>query len=249
MYQIHEADSRDMHAIDDDAVDLVVTSPPYNLNVEYDTHDDALPSGDYADLLRDVFAECYRVLRPDGRMCVNVGIGAGHPVDDKPAIVKRIATEDVGFRLRDKRVWDKGDSEQSSAWGSWRSASNPRTIFNHEEILTFYPERPGRDDTKAKTLTKPEFMRYVKSVWSIKPERGKPDHPAPFPREVPSRLIKLYSYEGDTVLDPFAGTGTTIEAALDLDRHGIGYEVSPDYASLARKNAEAIDAQTSVVDF
>lgn len=251
-YHVIEGDARNMHDVDDRSVDLVVTSPPYNVGVTYDTHDDDLPEGKWVDLLSDVFEGVYAALRSGGRFAVNIAVGSGVPCHDKPAIVKDVA-EDVGFDLRDKFVWEKGPSEASSAWGSWRSPSNPRQIFTHEEVLVFFKERPDRPDKNGETITKRDFMEYVKSVWHIPytpaDREVAEDHPAPFPIELPTRLVRLYSFPGDTVLDPFAGSGTTLAAALKENRDAVGYELSHEYASLARKRCEDVTAQTPIDDF
>lgn len=244
--RIHCADARDMGMLDDGEANLVVTSPPYNLDVDYATHDDDLPLAEYRQFLGDVFEEAYRILASDGRMATVVGIGTGQPVRDRPAVVKE-AARSAGFHLRDITIWDKGDSEGSSAWGSWRSASNPRQIFQHEHILVFYKNEPGRAETRSETLPKDEFMQFVKSVWHVKPERGIEDHPAPFPPEIPYRLIKMHSYPGDVVVDPFAGSGTTVAVAETLDRQGIGIEVSEEYVDLARKRLDQFTRQESLV--
>lgn len=247
---IHTHDARDMYAVDDESVDLIVTSPPYNIGVEYDDHDDRLPDGEYHDLLIDVFEECLRVLREGGRMVTVVGFGAGVPIVDRPYEVRVIAT-DLGFDLRDRYVWDKGTNESSSAWGSWRSPSNPRQIFNHESVLVFYKDSPARDDKSGKTIPKSEFMKAVKSVWRIPYERADVDvdHPAPFPKRLARRAVDLYSFPGDTVLDPFAGSGTALVAAIEADREAIGYEKSASYADLARRRCKAADEQSAIDDF
>lgn len=229
--QIHQGDVREL-PLGAGTIHLIATSPPYNLGVEYDEHNDSQSEQDYADFLHSAFAECYRVLVPGGRLAIVVGLGAGVPCDDKPQIAKDAALE-AGFELRDKFVWDKGSSEASSAWGSWRSPSNPRQIYQHEEILVFYKDEPGRSDRSGKTLPKHEFMEFIKSVWRVKPESGS-SHPAAFPPEIPRRLMKLYSFPGDVVLDPFAGSGTTCLVARDLDRRFIGVDRSPAYVAMAQ---------------
>lgn len=248
-YTVHESDSRDM--VEPDAsVDLVVTSPPYNVGIDYADHDDSMPDDEYLALLRDVFSECYRVLRSGGRMVTVVGYGAGVPIEDRPADVRDTAT-DAGFDLRDRFVWDKGANESSSAWGSWRSPSNPRQIFNHEAILTFFKDKPDRTDRSGKTIRKSEFLKAVKSVWRI-PYTADDigvDHPAPFPKKLARRAVDLYSFPDDTVLDPFAGSGTALVAAIEADRDAIGYDTSAAYVDTARRRCKAADEQSSIADF
>lgn len=242
-------DARNLEMIDDETVDLIVTSPPYNLGVDYDSTDDDLDESEYRSFLEDVLEECYRVLSSDGRIAVNVGLGVGRPIVDLPSIVRDCASE-AGFSLRGKYVWDKGAAESSSAWGSWRSASNPREIIVHEMILVFYADSPGRHETRSETLPKDDFMQSIKSVLRVDPETNV-DHPAPFPPEIPCRLIQLHSYRGDTVLDPFSGTGTTCAVAAALDREAIGVDVSEKYTEMARERCrgfslDAVDVQSEV---
>jgi len=246
--RVHCSDARDLSMLSDGEANLVVTSPPYNLDVDYDSHDDDLPLAEYRQFIGDVFDEAYRVLASDGRMAVVVGIGTGQPVRDRPAMVKE-AARSAGFELRGITIWDKCNSDSSSAWGSWRSASNPRQIFQHEHILVFYKNDPGRSEKRQNTLPKDEFMQFTKSVWHIKPERGVDDHPAPFPPEIPYRLVKLHSYPGDVVVDPFAGSGTAVAVANCLSREAIGVEISEEYADLARKRVDGFTWQEDLTDW
>lgn len=258
-YEFRRGNAKDMKRVDDESVNLIVTSPPYNLGVDYDVYDDDLRTEDYTESLKSAIDECYRILCQDGRLAVVVGLGTGRPMDDVPGIVKDTC-ESVGFYLRDRFIWNKEESESSSAWGSWRSASNPRQIYTHEEILVFYKSQPGRDEVRGETIPKNEFMKFIKSVWNVKPESGT-EHPAPFPPEIPYRLIKLYSYEGDTVIDPFCGTGTTCLVAERLNRNWIGSDISEEYVNMAKEriyndketnyvpdNAEEIDETQSIMD-
>ena len=243
--QIRQGDVRDL-SLGAEIAHLIATSPPYNLGVEYDEHDDSQSGQDYYDFLQGAFEECYRVLVPGGRLAIVVGLGAGVPCDDKPQIAKNAAVE-AGFELRDKFVWDKGSSESSSAWGSWRSPSNPRQIYQHEEILVFYKDQPERKDRSGKTLPKHEFLEFIKSVWRVKPESSSP-HPAAFPVEIPRRLLKLYSFPGDVILDPFVGSGTTCLVARDLDRRFIGIDRSPKYVAMAQARVGVDVDQPELLD-
>ncbi|MBC8225420.1 site-specific DNA-methyltransferase [Candidatus Bathyarchaeota archaeon] len=227
-------DSRDISMIPDESVHLMVTSPPYNVGKDYD---EDLGLEEYRGLLRDVFGEVHRKLVAGGRACVNVAnLGRRPYIPLHSYIIEDMA--EIGFLMRGEIIWSKAASAGSStAWGSWLSASNPTLRDIHEYILVFSKgsmkrEREGREST----ITRDEFLEYTKSIWSFPTESAKRvGHPAPFPVELPYRLIQLYSYRGDVVLDPFCGSGTTCIAALRTNRHFIGVDNSAEYVELARK--------------
>ena len=238
-------DAQDMNAIPNCSIGLVLTSPPYNAGIEYDTHDDNQPLRSYLDMLQRVFAECYRALVFGGRIaivCANIGRSPYTPLAHR---ISDLLT-DCGFSLRGEIIWDKGAAGLTSAWGSWRQASSPTLRDCHEYILIAskglggYPNAHGRKST----ITSADYCAATQSVWRIPPASAKRvGHPAPFPLELPRRLIDLYTYAGDAVLDPFIGSGTTALAAIQTGREFAGYEISASYAELARERiAAALDA-------
>ena len=231
------ADSRKLDMIEDGVVDLVICSPPYNVGKNYANHDDALPLEEYLQLLRDVWTECRRTMRPGGRICVNV---AG--VDRQPYLpLQSYITQqliELGFLMRGEIIWDKAASVGvSTAWGSWRSPSNPTLRDVHEFILVFAKEQFRLEQRKGETdLTSEEFTALTRSVWTFPTgSAAKVGHPAPFPVELPRRLIKLYSWKGALILDPFCGSGSTCVAAAQLGRLWIGVDTDPSYVELARR--------------
>jgi DNA modification methylase len=231
---IIEASSEDMHHLPECCVHLVVTSPPYNARKDYD---DDLTLEEYLSLLGDVFAECRRVLVPGGRACINIANLGRKPYIPLNAYLTQLMGE-IGFLMRGEIIWDKAASVGSStAWGSWMSASNPTLRDVHEYILVFSKGRFKREDLgRESTISKDQFLEYTKSVWSFPTASAKKvGHPAPFPQELPERLIQLYTYAGEVVLDPFMGSGTTALAALGTGRHYLGYEIDADYAASARQ--------------
>ena len=237
--------SEDMHELPDNCVALAITSPPYNVGKEYD---DDVSLEDYLGLLKRVFHETYRVLQPGGRVCVNVANVGRKPYVPLASYVNMLML-DIGFLMRGEIIWVKAKGASGScAWGSWCSARNPVLRDIHEYVLVFSKVRFDRV-AKGKGTVKPEgFMRDTLSVWEIPPASArKVGHPAPFPVELPRRLIELYSFKGDLVLDPFSGSGTTCLAAKQTGRHYIGYEVVPDYVRLAeaRLKGGATSAGTS----
>lgn len=225
--------SENMTEIPDCSVHLMVTSPPYNVTKEYD---EDLTLREYLQLLRKVFAETYRVLVHGGRACVNVANLGRKPYIPLSDYVSQMMLE-IGFLMRGEIIWYKGaGAGVSMAWGSWQSAANPVLRDTHEYILIFSKGSFSRKkpDGKKDTITREQFMEWTKSVWIMNPESAKKvGHPAPFPVELPYRLIQLYTYTGDVVLDPFMGSGSTAIAALKSGRKYIGYEIDPTYVKLA----------------
>lgn len=227
-------DSRTMIHLPDNSVHLMVTSPPYNVGKEYD---DDLSLDDYRKLLHDVFKETYRVLVPGGRACINVAnLGRKPYIPVHKFIIDEM--EKIGYLMRGEIIWDKSASAgTSTAWGSWKSASNPTLRDVHEYILVFSKESFAlTKGEKNNSITRDQFLEYTKSIWSFPAESAKRvKHPAPFPVELPFRLIQLYTFEGDVVLDPFSGSGTTCVAALKSQRHFVGYDLNEEYVKIAQK--------------
>lgn len=232
--RIYNHTSADMYELPDNCVHLMVTSPPYNVGKDYD---DDLTEDEYYELLNSVWSEVYRVLAPGGRACVNVANIGRKPYLPINAMISRQMT-DLGFLMRGEIIWDKNASAGiSCAWGSWKSASNPVLRDTHEYILVFSKDRynrPSKDKTS--TITRDEFMEYTKSVWTFPAESAKRvKHPAPYPVELPRRLIQLYTYENDIVLDPFIGSGTTAIASVESGRSYVGYDTSSEYVDTTKQ--------------
>lgn len=227
--------SENMSELPDNSIHLMITSPPYNVGKEYDQD---MSLEEYREFLRRVWKEVYRVLVPGGRACINIA-----NIGRKPYIpLHAFIIEDMlnlGFLMRGEIIWvKKGGGAPSTARGTWMSAKNPTLRDEHEYILVFskkFFERP-KTENKEDTITREEFLEYTRSVWYMKPETAKKiGHPAPFPVELPYRLIQLYSFKGDVVLDPFMGSGQTALACLKTGRFYIGYEINEDYVRLAEK--------------
>ena len=241
--KIFASSSARMAELPDNSVHLMVTSPPYNVGKDYDTD---LTLEEYLAFLKRVWAETYRVLVPGGRACINVANLGRKPYIPLHVFIVRDML-DLRFLMRGEIIWDKGASASAStAWGSWQSAANPTLRDIHEYILVFSKSsfqrgRPepdlGKNHSGRKdTISKEEFLEYTRSVWDFSAESArKIGHPAPFPLELPYRLIQLYTFEGDVVLDPFMGSGQTALAALKSGRHFVGYEIDAGYRKLAQK--------------
>jgi site-specific DNA-methyltransferase (adenine-specific) len=229
--------SANMKEIPDNSLHLMITSPPYNVSKEYD---DDLSLKEYLNLLKNTFSETYRVLVNGGRACVNVANLGRKPYIPLSDYISNMMIE-LGFNMRGEIIWNKAASASpSTAWGSWQSAANPILRDVHEYILIFskgsYQRERKRDETekKSNTISKEQFMEWTKSVWTMKAESARRiGHPAPFPEELPNRLIQLYSFTSDIILDPFMGSGTTAVAAIKAKRNYIGYDIDEEYIKLA----------------
>ncbi len=228
---IHGSSAK-MSELPDNCLSLMITSPPYNVSK---TYDEDLSLREYLDLLQSVFQETHRVLVHGGRACINVANLGRKPYIPLSDYISQLMI-DIGFLMRGEIIWQKGaGAGVSMAWGSWQSASNPVLRDTHEYILvfskgTFERKREHRENT----IAKEQFMEWTKSVWTMHPESAKKiGHPAPFPIELPFRLIQLYSFKNDIVLDPFMGSGSTAIAALTANRNYVGYELDESYIKLA----------------
>ena len=231
--QLYCQSAESMSAIPDNSVGLAFTSPPYNVGKSYD---DDMSMEAYLGLIETVGREVYRVLKPGGRYVINIAnLGRKPYVPLHAYYYERHGR--IGFLPMGEIIWQKGKGASGScAWGSWRSAKAPRLRDLHEYLLVFAKEAFSRPDKGESTLERDEFMRGTLSIWEIPPASArKIGHPAPFPVELATRVIRLFSYLGDVILDPFAGSGTTCVAAQQEQRHYVGYELSADYCALAKE--------------
>lgn len=240
--QIYRQSSTAMPHIPDYGVALAFTSPPYNVGKEYD---DDMGFEEYLDLIRAVGKEVYRVLKPGGRYVINIANLGRKPYIPLHSFFYMLHTKEIGFLPMGEIIWQKGRGASGNcAWGSWRSAKAPRLRDLHEYLLVFAKQSYSRPDKGESTIERDEFMAATLSVWEIAPESARSvGHPAPFPVELAKRVVQLYSYRGDVVLDPFAGSGTTCVAAKQLGRKYVGFDISEEYCAIAR---ERLDKTTSL---
>jgi modification methylase len=237
--------AENMKELPDNSVHLMITSPPYNVSKEYD---DDLSLKEYLQILKNSFNETYRVLVNGGRACINVANLGRKPYIPLSDYISQMMLE-IGFNMRGEVIWNKAASASpSTAWGSWQSAANPILRDVHEYILIFskgdYKREKGN---KENTISKEQFMEWTKSIWTMNAESARRiGHPAPFPEELPYRLIQLYSFTGDIILDPFIGSGTTAVSAIKSDRKFVGYDISKEYIELADKRIEPLIKQTKL---
>jgi site-specific DNA-methyltransferase (adenine-specific) len=237
--------SEQMTELPDNSVHLMITSPPYNVTKEYDAN---LNLEEYLMLLKKVWTETYRVLASGGRACINVANLGRKPYIPLHSYIINDMLE-IGFQMRGEIIWNKASSASpSTAWGSWLSAANPVLRDIHEYILIFSKDSFSHASKgKESTISKEEFLEWTKSVWTFPAVSAKKiGHPAPFPEELPNRLIKLYSFKQDVVLDPFLGSGTTSLAAIKNGRNYVGYDTNKKYVELADKRVAEYTNQTKL---
>ena len=222
----------------DSSVALAFTSPPYNVGKEYDVDATLV---EYLGLIRRAGKEVYRVLKPGGRYVVNIANLGRKPYIPLHRYFYQVH-EELGFLAMGEIVWQKGKGANGNcAWGSWKSAKSPRLRDLHEYLLVFAKGSFSRPDDGVSDMSDEEFMEATLSVWNIPPESAKRvGHPAPFPLALAERVVKLYSYQGDVVLDPFMGSGTTCLAAKKLGRHYVGLDISEEYCRLAQKRLKQV---------
>jgi site-specific DNA-methyltransferase (adenine-specific) len=230
-------------------VHLVVTSPPYNVDLgnnklykrKYDLYDDNLPIGDYLDFITNVFTKVYNKQEDDGRVCINIGDKKNGEIPLHSFYIDRMY--EIGYKSYTTILWHKHQVGNRTSWGSFKSPSCPSFPVPFEYILCFYKNSKKLLHRGETDLEKQEFIDWSLSLWNFPPEtqQKKMGHPAMFPTELPRRLIKMLSWIGDTVLDPFSGLGTTCMVAKQLNRNYVGFEISPNYCSLSEKRINSVE--------
>lgn len=251
---IHLGSSTHMPQVADNSVALVVTSPPYFAGKDYETD---LGKGHipkdyvrYLEMLSEVFEECARKLEPGGRIAVNVANLGRKPYRSLASDVVHILQDRLGLLLRGEIVWQKARGAGGScAWGSFQSAANPVLRDITERVIVaskgrfdraLGPKHRQKQELPSEmTISRELFMEGTLDLWDIAPESAvRVDHPAPFPVELPARLMQLYTYKGDLVLDPFMGSGSTAVAAVRQERHFVGFDTEPKYVEAATQRVE-----------
>lgn len=235
---IYNDDILKIKSIPRDSVDLIVTSPPYNVDIHYNSHKDNLTYDEYLEFTQKWIKKCFELAKEEGRFLLNIPLdknkGGQKPVG---ADITKIA-KDAGWKYHSTIIWNEGNISRRTAWGSYMSASAPYVIAPVELILVLYKGSWKKTGGSRKNdITKQEFMDWTNGVWAFsgqsKKEAG--GHPAAFPIELPKRCIKLFSFVGDTVLDPFLGSGSTLIAVRLHNRKGIGVDIDRDYCNIAIK--------------
>lgn len=263
-HEIYTGDSRNMKEIKDNSVNLIITSPPYGALKDYQNSSQIGLNQSYQHYiheLNDVWKECIRVLAPDGKLCINIMplFESGKATPFNRRVTHTVISDLEKFMDSTGEmftfalyIWDKRKITRFSSFGSYPYPTNIFSTFPYEWIIVFCKKGKRASvsaEIKEKSkLTQKEWADWaINSFWEMSPAKAKAEkHPAPFPKELPHRLIKLYSFWGDTVLDPFMGTGTTAEAAIELGRNVVGYEINEEYTELIKnKIKRAMDKVTT----
>jgi len=223
--------------ISSEEIDLIITSPPYNLDIKYNSHNDTLSYKEYLNFSKKWLSRCFRWLKNDGRFCLNIPLDKNKGGQQSVGADLTALAKKVGFKYHSTIIWNEGNISRRTAWGSWLSASAPYVIAPVELIVIFYKKYWKKTSgSKKSDISKKEFMEWTNGLWTFSGESKKRvGHPAPFPIELPRRCIKLFSYIDDTILDPFMGSGTTLIAAYLNNRKAIGLEFDKKYCELAKK--------------
>lgn len=221
-------------AVTENSIDLTVTSPPYCVDVKYETYNDGIPYGSYLDFTRDWLQKCFALTKDDGRLCLNVPLDKNKGGQQSVAADVTCIAKEIGWKYHSTVIWNEQNISRRTAWGSWLSASAPFVIAPVEVIIVLYKNTWKKKNKGKSDLVRKDFIEWTNGVWNFSGEsRNRIGHPAPFPVELPKRCIKLFSYVGDLVLDPFLGSGTTLLACLEAERRGIGIEINKNYCDIA----------------
>ena len=230
-----------------DSVDLIVTSPPYNVDVKYNSHNDNITYEKYLEFSRKWLSRCFEWLKEDGRLCLNIPLDKNKEGQQSVGADLTTIAKKIGYKYHSTIIWNEGNISRRTAWGSWISASAPYVIAPVELIVVLYKKDWKKNEKKESDITRQEFMDWTNGLWTFsgQSKKGAGGHPAPFPIELPKRCIKLFSFVGDIVLDPFMGSGSTLIAAASNNRKSIGIDVDKEYCLIAKKR---IIAEANVLE-
>ncbi len=223
-----------------ESIDLIITSPPYNVDIQYNSHDDQITYKNYLKFSQRWMKRCYGWLKDDGRFCLNIPLDKNKGGQQSVGADLTTIAKKCGFAYHSTIIWNEGNISRRTAWGSWMSASAPYVIAPVELIVVLYKNSWKKSSGSRKSdISREDFMEWTNGLWTFNGERKtKIGHPAPFPIELPLRSMKLFSFVGDTVLDPFMGSGSTLVAASRCNRHGVGIEIDSHYCEIAAERIE-----------
>ncbi len=234
---IYNADILKTNCVADSSIDLIVTSPPYNVDIKYNSYNDTIPYDIYLEFTRKWLEKIYKLLKNDGRFCLNIPLDKNKGGQQSVCADITTIAKQVGFKYHSTIIWNEQNISRRTAWGSWLSAAAPYVIAPVEVIVVLYKKIWKKTSGSRKSdITRKEFMDWTNGVWNFTGEsKTRVGHPAPFPVELPRRCIKLFTFVGDIVLDPFLGSGSTLIACALTGRKGIGVETDKRYCEIAKR--------------
>jgi site-specific DNA-methyltransferase (adenine-specific) len=217
-------------------IDITITSPPYNVGIDYATHDDEISYSDYMKFTRKWLQNVFKWTKDGGRLILNVPLDKNKGGRQSVGADITIIAKSVGWQYFSTIIWNEGNISRRTAWGSWLSATAPHVIAPVELIIIFYKTEWKREkNNRTSDIERDDFIKWTNGVWTFNGESKKRiGHPAPFPRELPKRCIKLFSFKEDVIFDPFVGSGTTLVEAISLGRTSVGVDIDQDYIALAK---------------
>jgi len=234
---IYNDDILTTNLVENGSIDLIITSPPYNVNIKYNSHYDEMPHKEYLNFAREWLSKCYELVKDDGRFCLNIPLDKNKGGQQSVCADLTIIAKQIGWKYHSTIIWNEQNISRRTAWGSWLSASAPYVIAPVEVIVILYKKRWKKESgSRISSINKAEFQEWTNGVWNFSGESKKRvGHPSPFPVELPKRCIKLFSFVGDTILDPFLGSGSTLVACSQTRRKGIGIEIDRGYCEIAKQ--------------
>ena len=239
---IYNTDFLNCSDIDIESIDLTVTSPPYNVDIDYGSTNDNEEYSDYLAFSKQWLLKTFDLTRDSGRLCLNIPLDKNKGGQQSVcADLTRIA-KDIGWQYHSTIIWNEGNISRRTAWGSWLSASAPYVIAPVEVIVVLYKTQWKKLHRGTNDIQKDEFMAWTNGLWTFNGQhkKGAGGHPAAFPIELPKRCIKLFSYVEDVVLDPYLGSGSTLLAAHKTQRKAVGVDIDADYCDIAVRRYEEV---------
>jgi len=234
-------DALDKTSFDKEVFDLIITSPPYNVDMKYNSYQDNSTYEEYLNFSEKWMSNCFYWTKNQGRFCLNIPLNLNKKGQKSAGADLTTLAQKIGWKYHSTIIWNKNNVSKRTAWGSWLSASAPYVIAPVEIIVVFYKnEWKKTNGSKVSDITKKEFIEWTNGLWTFNGENKKNiQHPAPFPIELPYRCIKLFSFVDDIVFDPFAGSGTTLIVANNTNRYSVGLEIDLKYCELSKQRIKS----------
>ena len=236
--------------LNENSLDLIITSPPYNVGIEYNSNEDSNDYKSYLEFSKQWIQNCFLWAKDGARFCLNIPLDKNKGGQQSVGADLTTLAKQIGWKYHSTIIWNEGNISRRTAWGSWLSASAPYVIAPVELILVLYKGSWKKKHKGISDISKEEFMAWTNGLWSFNGESKKRiGHPAPFPREIPKRCIKLFSYVGDVLCDTFSVSGTTMIESYLNNRQFIGIELDKAYCELSKKRfLETIEKDRGIFD-